>query len=347
MRFSERWLREWVNPPISTEQLVEQLTLAGLEVDSVAPVAPRFSSVVVAKVLEVRPATDHLQRCRVDAGRGAPVTVVCGAANVREGLCVALACVGARLPDRPAPIQCSTVRGVASEGMLLSSAELGLSEAAEALLELPQDAPLGHDLWALLALDDAAIEVDLTPNRGDCLSVAGIAREVGVLNQSPVTGPVIRPVAATIEDTLAVEIEALAACPHYAGRVIRGIDPAAPTPLWMQERLRRSGVRSISAVVDITNYVMLELGQPMHAFDLEQLRGGIRVRWASEGETLTLLDGQALGLDADTLVIADQARAIALAGIMGGLETAVTEHTREVFLESAFFSPEAMAGQAR
>jgi phenylalanyl-tRNA synthetase beta chain len=347
MRFSERWLREWVNPPISTERLVEQLTLAGLEVDSVTPVAPRFSGVVVAKVLEVRPATNHLKRCRVDAGRGAPVTVVCGAANVREGLCVALAHVGARLPDRPAPIQCSMVRGVASEGMLLSSAELGLTDAAEALLELPQDAPLGHDLWALLALDDAAIEVDLTPNRGDCLSVAGIAREVGVLNQYPVTGPVIRPVAATIEDTFAVEIGAPAACPHYAGRVIRGIDPSAPTPLWMQERLRRSGVRSISAVVDITNYVMLELGQPMHAFDLEQLRGGIRVRWASEGETLTLLDGQALRVEANTLVIADQARAIALAGIMGGLGTAVTKHTREVFLESAFFSPEAMAGQAR
>ncbi|HZA28220.1 MAG TPA: phenylalanine--tRNA ligase subunit beta, partial [Gammaproteobacteria bacterium] len=167
MRFSERWLREWVNPQISTERLVEQLTLAGIEVDSVTPVAPRFSGVVVAKVLEVRPATDHLKRCRVDAGRGAPVTVVCGAANVREGLCVALAHVGARLPDRPAPIQCSMVRGVASEGMLLSSAELGLTDAADALLELPQDAPLGHDLWALLALDDAAIEVDLTPNRGD------------------------------------------------------------------------------------------------------------------------------------------------------------------------------------
>lgn len=348
MKFSERWLREWVDPPVSTAKLVEQLTLAGLEVDSVAPVAPRFTGVVVAEVREMRPhpEADHLRICTVDPG-GELLTIVCGAPNVRPGLRAPLAHIGAELPGTTTPIQCSSVRGINSEGMLCSSVELGLTDDAHGLLELPQDAPLGEDLWTFLDLDDRSIEVDLTPNRGDCLGVAGIAREVGVLTSRAITGPAITSVAAATEDLLALEILAPQACPHYGGRLIRGIDPLAPTPLWMRERLRRSGVRSISAVVDITNYVMLELGQPMHAFDLKRLQGGIRVRWAAEAERLTLLDGQELSLKADTLVIADHGRAIALAGIMGGLDTAVAENTRDVFLESAFFTPEVMAGQAR
>ncbi len=348
MKFSERWLREWVDPPVSTAKLVEQLTLAGLEVDSVAPVAPRFTGVVVAEVREVwpHPKASHLKVCTVEVG-SALLTIVCGAPNVRPGLRTALACVGAELPGSNAPLQCSTFRGVASQGMLCSGAELGLGEDAQGLLELPEAAPLGLDLWTFLELDDRSIEVDLTPNRGDCSSIAGIAREVGMLTSRPVTGPGVAPVAVATEEVFALEILAPSACPHYAGRLVRSIDPVVQTPLWMRERLRRSGVRSISAVVDITNYVMLELGQPMHAFDLKRLQGGIRVRWAAAGERLTLLDGQELMLQADTLVIADHVRALALAGIMGGLDTAVAENTREVFLESAFFTPEVMAGEAR
>lgn len=348
MKFSEAWLREWVDPPVSTEALVEQLTLAGLEVDSAEPVAPSFTGVVVAEIVEVRPhaQSEHLKICVVSAGAAIPLTVVCGAANVGAGLRAPLARIGAKLPEA-GTIERSVFRGVASDGMLCSAAELGFADGGAGLMELPREAPVGTDLRAFLALDDRSIDVDLTPNRGDCLGVAGIAREVGVRNKIPVSGPRLQPVAASIQDTFPVVILAPSACPHYAGRVVRGIDPRAETPMWMRERLRRSGVRAISAVVDITNYVMLELGQPMHAFDLARLAGAIKVRFAEHGERMRLLDGQELLLGADTLVIADEERAVAVAGIMGGRDTAVTDATRDIFFESAFFAPRAMAGQAR
>jgi phenylalanyl-tRNA synthetase beta chain len=348
MKFSEQWLREWVNPPVFTERLVEQLTLAGLEVESLTPAASRFSGVVVAEVKEVKPhpQAEHLKVCAVDCGAPKPINIVCGADNVRTGLRVPLARLGAELPGSKR-IERAELRGVVSEGMLCSAAELGLAESAAGLMELPPEAPLGEEIWGFLALEDVSMELSLTPNRGDCLGVAGIAREVGVLNRLPVTGLSVAPVTPEISDEFPVEILAPAACPRYVGRVVHGVNPKAQTPIWMRERLRRSGLRSISPIVDVTNYVMLELGQPMHAFDLGQLSGGIRVRFANEGEHIVLLDGQELILSADTLVIADHNRALAIAGIMGGLGSGVTENTQDVFLESAFFSPETMAGQAR
>lgn len=348
MKFSEAWLRTWVDPDLSTEALAERLTFAGLEVDSIEPVAPPFHGVRVARVLNVEPhpKADRLRVCQVDMGNHSPLKVVCGAPNVRAGLVAPLATVGAQLPAG-VKIEQATLQGVDSFGMLCSAAELGLAEQSVGLLELPEDAPLGDELQDFLQLNDASIEIDLTPNRSDCLSVAGIAREVGVLTQSPLTGPVIKPVAARIEDTFPVTVAAPEACPRYLGRVLRDINPQAQTPWWMRERLRRSGIRSLGVVVDVTNYVMLELGQPMHAFDLERLKGGIQVRYGQPGEALTLLDGTGLQLDAETLVIADQQRALALAGIMGGEESGINDQTRHLFLESAFFSPAVIAGRAR
>jgi len=348
VKFSEKWLREWVDPPVSTEELAEQLTKAGLEVDGVEPVATRFEGVVVGEVLTVEPHpdADRLRVCRVDVGQDGPLDIVCGAPNVQVGMRAPTALVGTRLPSGMT-IKRAKLRGVSSAGMLCSVQELGLAETAEGLLPLPGDAPVGQEAWEYLGLEDASIEVDLTPNRGDCLGIAGIAREVGVVNRCSVTGPALDPVAPVIQDEFPVRIDAPEDCPRYVGRVIRGIDPAAPTPLWMQERLRRSGLRSISAVVDVTNYLLLELGQPMHAFDLARLEGGIRVRRARPGETIALLDGSALTLHEDTLVIADEAGAQALAGIMGGLDSAVSEDTRDIFLESAYFTPATIAGRAR
>nr|VFJ48687.1 MAG: phenylalanyl-tRNA synthetase beta subunit [Candidatus Kentron sp. DK] len=348
MKFSEKWLREWVDPPISTEELAAQLTGAGLEVDAMEPVAPPLEGVVVGKVLSVapHPNADRLTVCAVDVGAESPLDVVCGAPNVREGLLAPVAPVGARLADG-GKMKRSKIRGRESAGMLCSARELGLAESAEGLMELPPDAPVGAALSSYLALDDVAIEIDLTPNRGDCLSIAGIAREVGVLNRCPVSPPAIAETAAAIPDGFPVQLESPADCPRYVGRVIRNIDVRAQTPVWMRERLRRAGVRPIHPVVDVTNYVLLELGQPMHAFDLDTLADTIRVRRADQGETLLLLDGTKVTLDADTLVIADAHRPVALAGIMGGEETAVTDGTRHVFLESAFFTPRALAGQAR
>lgn len=348
MKFSEAWLREWVNPPISAEQLVAQLTMAGLEVDSIEPAAAPLPGVVVGKVLSVEkhPDADKLTVCRVDAGQKDALQIVCGAKNVRAGIAVPTALAGARLPNGM-EIKKAKLRGVESSGMLCSAVELGLADASNGLLELADDAVPGTSITDYLQLDDRCIEVDLTPNRADCLSVAGIAREVGVLNKIEVTPPPIATVAASIDDSLVVDIDAPQACPRYIGRVIRGIDARAATPLWMRERLRRSGVRSISAVVDVTNYVLLELGQPMHAFDLKKLHGGIRVRYANSGERIELLDGQTITLDSDTLVIADHKHALALAGIMGGLASAVGDTTDAVFLESAFFAPRAIAGRAR
>ena len=348
MRFSERWLREWVSPPIDTAGLAARITAAGLEVDSVTPVGERFSGVVVGHVLEVapHPAADRLHVCRVDTGGGEPLVIVCGAANVAVGMKAPTALVGARLPGGM-EIRRAKLRGVESSGMLCSARELGLAETSDGLLPLPADAPVGLDVVTYLGLDDVAIEVDLTPNRSDCLCVAGVAREVGVLFRQPVRGVAVEPVPPVIPDTFPVELEAPADCPRYVGRVVRNVDPAAQTPLWMKERLRRSGLRSISPVVDVTNYVLLELGQPMHAFDLDRLSGAIRVRRARAGESLTLLDGNPLSLDEDCLLIADDRGPIALAGVMGGLDSGVTAESRHIFFESAFFSPSVIAGRAR
>lgn len=348
MKFSEQWLREWVNPAISTEALAHQLTMAGLEVEAVEPVAGDFSKVVVGEVLKVEPHpdADKLRVCQVNVGAKAPLNIVCGAANVREGLRAPVAMVGAVLPG-DFKIKKSKLRGVPSHGMLCSTKELGLSEQAEGLMELPADAPLGEDVRTYLQLDDHSIELGLTPNRGDCLSLTGIAREVGVLNEAAVSAPDIPAQPAVIDDTFPVILEAEEDCPHYVGRVIRGIDPAAQTPQWMQERLRRSGLRSLGPVVDVTNYVLLELGQPMHAFDLDKLQGGIHVRHAVAGEKVTLLDEQTMELEAGTLVIADESAPAAMAGIMGGAVSAVSDQTQDIFLESAYFNPLAIAGRAR
>ncbi len=348
MRISEHWLREWVEFPGTTDELAHRLTMAGLEVDAVEPAAPEFSGVVIGEIVacEPHPEADKLRLCRVAAGAGEPLPVVCGAPNARVGLKAAFATVGARLPG-DLHVREAKLRGQPSHGMLCSARELGLSEDAAALMELPAAAPVGADLREWLTLDDRIIEVELTPNRGDCLSMAGVAREVGVLVGKPVAGPTLEPVPAVIDDTLPVALECLEDCRRYLGRVIRGIDAAAETPIWLRERLRRAGVRPLSAAVDVTNYVMLELGQPMHAFDLAKLEGGVRVRRAMPGDTLELLNGDTAELDVETLVIADHVHPVAIAGIMGGERSAVGEGTLDVFLESAFFTPAAIAGRAR
>ena len=348
MKFSEQWLREWVNPALSSDALCHQLTMAGLEVDAVEPVAASFSGVLVGEVISVEPHpdADKLRVTQVNVGQEALLDIVCGAANVRTGMKVPTAIVGAALLG-DFKIKKAKLRGVPSFGMLCSSSELGLSESASGLMELPADAPVGEDLRRYLQLDDVSIELGLTPNRSDCLGVAGIAREVGANNRIPVQGPAMAPVAPSIADTLTVKLSAPSACPRYLGRVVRGIDTSAQTPLWMQERLRRSGLRSLGPVVDVTNYVLLELGQPMHAFDLARIQGGIQVRYAQAGETLTLLNEQKVDLDAQTLVIADETKPLAMAGIMGGADSAVGDGSSELFLECAFFSPAVMAGCAR
>ena len=349
MQFSEHWLREWVNPDISTEALVAQLTMAGLEVDSVEPVAANFDKVYVGQVkrVEPHPDADKLRVCQVDVSpvNSEPLTIVCGAPNVVEGMKVPVAVVGASLPEFK--IKKAKLRGQASFGMLCSEAELGLAESAEGLMDLPEDAPIGVDIREFLNLDDKIIDVDLTPNRGDCLGIAGLAREVAVLNRCDIQAPDYDPVDPVCDDTFPVSLMAPEHCPHYVGRVIRNIDISRKTPLWMVEKLRRSGIRSIDPVVDVTNYVLLELGQPMHAFDLDQLQGGIQVRLAENKEKLTLLDGQELEFDNETLLIADESRALAMAGVMGGEASGVTETSRHIFLESAFFSPINIAGKAR
>lgn len=348
MRFSEAWLREWVNPPIDTQQLADQLSMAGLEVDAVEPAAPAFNGVVIGLVQTIEPHPDaaKLRVCHVDVGQGDPLQIICGAANVAEGMRVAVAMIGATLPG-DFKIKKAKLRGVESFGMICSASELGLAESSEGILPLPDDAPLGEDFRLWLRLDDHCIEVDLTPDRGDCLGLAGLAREVAVINRVALTAPDIEPVAPACDDRVRVELLAPDACPRYVCRVIRNIDPSAATPMWMCERLRRSGLRAISPVVDVTNYVLLELGQPMHGFDLGKLDGAIRVRMAETGETLRLLNGEVATLRADTLVIADTNKALALAGIMGGSDTGVDTQTTDILLESAFFSPIAISGKAR
>lgn len=347
MKFSVQWLREWVNPAVDADQLAAQFTMAGLEVDAVESVAGDFSGVVVGEILSVEPHPDaqKLRVCQVAAGTDAPLSIVCGAPNAQAGMKVPTARVGAQLPGLK--IKKAKLRGVESFGMLCSASELGLAESASGLLPLPPDAPVGQDIREYLGLEDVAIDIDFTPNRGDCLSIQGMARETGTLNQCPVVGPVIDPVSPQSEETFPVAVTAPEDCPRYVGRVVRGVRADARTPLWMEERLRRSGLRGISPVVDITNYVLLELGQPMHAFDLGQLDRGIVVRAAEANEKLTLLDGQEVFLEAGDLVIADQTQALALAGVMGGADSGVTDQTTDVFLESAYFTPSRLAGRAR
>ena len=353
MKFSESWLREWVSPDIDTAELVARLTMAGLEVDAVEPVAPAFSGVVVGEITAIKPHpnADKLRVCQVafsskEKGPDGEVQVVCGAPNARLGLKVPFATVGAKLPG-DFKIKKAKLRDVESFGMLCAEKELGVSDADEGLWELPADATVGENIRACMNLDDQLIEVDLTPNRGDCLSIRGLARETGVIGNSAVNEQACESVAATIDDIFPITLSAPEACARYAVRVIRNINPDAETPLWMREKLRRSGIRSIDPVVDVTNYVLLELGQPMHAFDLAKLQGGIDVRMATQGEALTLLDGSEVELNSDTLVIADQEKAVAMAGIMGGTGTAVSSETRDIFLESAFFAPLAIAGKPR
>ncbi len=348
MKFNESWLNEFIAPGLKSDALGDCLTMAGLELESLETAAPLFSGVVVGGIdnIAAHPDADKLRVCQVSTGENASVQVVCGAANARQGLKVALAQVGAELPQEM-KIRKAKLRGVESSGMLCSAAELGLSESSDGILELADNAPIGADLRRYLDLDDLIYEVDLTPNRADCLSVTGIARELAVLTGQPLKKHPLEPVSATINDQFPVRIEDDKFCPKYAGRVVRGVSATALTPQWMQERLRRCGIRSLGPLVDITNYVMLELGQPMHAFDLHKLKGEIVVRKALSDESLVLLDGVEVTLDDQTLVIADQDNALALAGVMGGSDSAVSDDTVDIFLESAFFKPEVIAGKAR
>ncbi|AZZ98114.1 phenylalanine--tRNA ligase subunit beta [Pseudoalteromonas sp. R3] len=348
MKFSEKWLREWVNPAIDTEALSEQLSMAGLEVDAVDPVAGDFDGVVIGEVVECgqHPDADKLRVTKVNVGEDELLDIVCGAANCRAGLKVAVAKVGAVLPGG-FKIKKAKLRGQPSHGMLCAFEELGMAESSDGILELPADAQIGQSIREYFNLDDVTIDVDLTANRSDCLGIKGLAREVGVLNGIDVNELAIPAVEPTIDDKIEIELVNSQACPRYLGRVVKGINLDAVTPLWMVEKLRRSGIRSIDPVVDITNYVLLELGHPMHAFDLNAIEGGIKVRSAAENEELILLDGNTAKLKPSTLVIADHNKALAMAGIFGGENSGVKEGTTDILLESAFFSPLAIAGQAR
>lgn len=366
MKILVSWLESWVKDaaPLDVATLAERLTMAGLEVESVEPVAPPFTGVVVGEIVEVapHPNADKLRLCTVDVGPGEPLAIVCGAPNARVGLKAPCALVGAQLPGG-LTIRQAKLRGVASFGMLCSARELGISDDHAGLIELPADAPVGADIRRYLQLDDAVIELKMTPNRADCLSVLGVAREVAALTNTSVTPPwapgtvterdhPLSPQAPLVPSAgftagRAVRLDAPEACPRYLGRWIRGVDPTRPTPEWIERRLRAAGLRPIHFLVDVTNYVMLELGQPLHAFDAQQLAGDITVRWARDGERLTVLTGDEVTLDAATLVIADAQGPVALAGLMGGLESGVRTTTTEIFLESAHFTPSAIAGRAR
>ncbi|NNC77686.1 MAG: phenylalanine--tRNA ligase subunit beta, partial [Woeseiaceae bacterium] len=347
MKIAESWLREWVSPKLDTEALGHQLTMLGHEVDRIAYEGQGLDGVVVAEVLEVgkHPDADRLSVCKVTAG-GETVDVVCGAPNVVKGMKSPLAVPGVKLPNG-IKLRKSKIRGVVSNGMLCSATELGLGEESDGIISLPADAPVGEPLANYLDLPDAVFELNLTPNRGDCFSVLGIARDVAALTGAPLADTNVKPVKATIKDTHPVEVLEPAGCPIFAGRVIRGIDPAARSPLWMVERLRRAGLRSIHPVVDITNYVMLELGQPLHAYDLGLVKGPIRPRLARTGEKVTLLDEKGVVVNDDTLVISDDSGVIGLAGLMGGLSTAVSDSTTDVFFEAAYWPADYMAGRAR
>lgn len=348
MKFSENWLRTWVNPDLSSEELSHLLTMAGLEVEALEEVAPAFNNVVVAEVLSVNkhPDADRLNVCQVNVGEAEPLTIVCGAANVAVGIKVPCARIDAVLPGE-FKIKQAKVRGIDSFGMLCSDKELGLAEDSQGLWILPCDAPVGVSLRDYLELDDKLITLKLTPNRSDCSGISGLAREVAALTGSAISPVVVFDQPVEMTDQLKVTVEDATACPLYCGRLVKGVNAGAATPDWMQRRLERSGLRTINAIVDITNYVMMELGQPMHAFDVDKLSGGMAVRRAKKDEALTLLNDQAVVLDEQVLVIADEKRVLALAGIMGGQGSGVETSTQNVFLEAAFFYPDVIAGRAR
>ena len=348
MRISLQWLSEWVGGPLpAPKDLAARLTMAGLEIEGVEAAAPPLPGVIVGEIVErvKHPDADTLSVCQVSTGT-ATVQIVCGAPNARVGLKAPLATVGAQLPGGM-EIKKARLRGVESFGMLCSARELALSDESSGLLELPGELRTGDSLVAALGLDDTILEVNLTPNRGDCMSVLGIAREVAALTGQPLTGPALAAVPAASRETFPVELTAGAGCARFASRVIRGLNPQARSPAWMQERLRRAGLRPISAAVDVTNYVMLELGQPMHAYDLRELAGGIVVRRARAGETLKLLDGREIAMDESVLVIADHEKSLGLAGVMGGDHSGIGDDTTDVLLEVAFFLPDAIAGRGR
>ena len=353
MQFPESWLRDFCNPPLSTQQLADRLTMAGLEVEQMVPVAPPFSGVVVGEIVaaEPHPDADRLQLCRVNVGQAAPLTIVCGAANARAGIRVPCALAGAVLPpgaDRqPVLIRKGKLRGVESEGMLCSASELKLSDDHSGLLELAPDAPVGEDVRRYLNLDDTLFTLKLTPNLAHCLSVFGVAREVSALTGAPLRVPDFPAIPVKCADRLLVKVSAPDLCGRFSGRVIRGVNTRASTPRWMVDRLARCGQRSVSALVDISNYVMFELGRPSHIFDLDKIHGNLDVRWARPGETLELLNGNKVSLDESVGVIADEAWVESLAGIMGGAATAVSDDTRNVFVEAAFWWPRSIAGRSR
>ncbi|MEL4407845.1 phenylalanine--tRNA ligase subunit beta [Shewanella algae] len=348
MKFSESWLREWVNPAISRDELTHQITMAGLEVDDVIAVAGDFSGVVVGEVVECgqHPDADKLRVTKVNVGGEELLDIVCGAPNCRQGLKVAVAVVGAVLPG-DFKIKKAKLRGQPSHGMLCSYGELGIEIESDGIIELPLDAPIGTDIREYLQLDDVIIDVDLTANRADCLGMVGLAREVGVLNRLNVTEPSWEAANVGSERRVEIDVANPEACPRYLGRVVSNVNVKAQTPDWMVEKLRRSGIRSIDPIVDITNYVLVEFGQPMHAFDLDKIDGGIKVRLGNGEEKLTLLDGNEITVPADTLVIADNSQALALAGVFGGEASGVSEQTRDIMLECAFFAPLAIMGKAR
>jgi phenylalanyl-tRNA synthetase beta chain len=348
MKFPENWLREFVNPPVDRTELCRRLTMAGLEVEGVEPLGAGLEGVVVAEIVgcEQHPNADKLRVCKVSTGNGAPLQIVCGAPNARVGLKTALATIGAKLPNGM-EIKEAALRGVESSGMLCSAKELGVDADASGLMELPSDAPVGKPLAEYLGLPDATIELKLTPNRPDCLGLRGLADDVAALFGAPVNEPNADPVAATCTARRDVRLEAGADCPRFCGRMIEGINARAPTPFWMAERLRRSGQRPIGLLVDVTNYVMLELGQPMHAFDAAKLGSAISVRHARTGEELKLLDERQVTLDADFLVVTDDDKPVSLGGVMGGYDTRITTDTRNVFLEAAHWRPAAIMGRSR
>lgn len=347
MKISENWLRTWVNPAIDSEKLSDQLTMLGLEVDDLSPAEKPFTGVVVGEVLTVEqhPDADRLRVTTVNIGSGEPLQIVCGAPNVRAGMKAPVATIGAVLPG-DFKIKKGKLRGVESQGMLCGASEIDLEDKIDGLLELPADAPVGVNIREYLDLDDNVIDISITPNRGDCFSIRGIAREIGVINQLPVTAPEIKEVAASIADEKKVVVST-EGCPRYLGRVIKNVNTKAATPEWMERALARSGIRQHSILVDITNYVLMELGQPLHAFDGAKVQGAVQVRQATAGEKLILLNEQEVELQDDVMVIADDEKALAIAGIMGGLSSSVTDETTEIFLESAFFAPLHIAGRAR
>lgn len=348
MKLSEFWLREWINLAISSEALSEQMTMAGLEIDDVKSVAGQFRGVVVGEVVKCiqHPNADKLRLTKVNIGTEQLLNIVCGAPNCRQGLKVAVATIGSVLPDN-FKIKATKLRGEISEGMLCSYSELGISDDHTGIIELSQDAPIGTDIRNYLQLDDHIFDVSLTPNRADCLSILGIARDIAAINNLELNTIEIEPVKATDASVFPIQVEAPMACPRFLGRVIKGIDVTAQTPSWMREKLRRGGIRSIDPMVDITNFVLLELGQPLHAYDLDRLNGMIMVRMAKQDETLVLLDDSKVTLKPDTLVIADEKNALGIAGIFGGKHSSVNEKTTNILLESAFFDPLAIAGRAR